>query len=269
MANGLLEGKTGIISGALDEKSIAWRTALNVKAQGGQFILTNAPVALRMGGIKELAEETGAQLIAADATNTEDIGKLYDAAEEQFGKIDFLLHSIGMSPNVRKGKGYTELNYDWLHKTYDISAMSFHKMLQVAYEREAFNEWASVVALTYIAAQRVFPKYNDMTEAKAILESIARNFGYYLGVQNNVRVNTISQSPTATTAGSGVGGFDKMLQFAEEMSPLGNADADDCANMIVTMFSDLTRKVTMQNIFHDGGFSNMGVSQAVLDNYAN
>ncbi len=269
MANGLLEGKTGIITGALDDKSIAWRTALKIKEQGGKFILTNAPVALRMGGIKELAEETGAELIPADATNLEDIGKLFDAAEEQFGKIDFFLHSIGMSPNVRKGKDYTELNYDWLHKTYDISAMSFHKMLQVAYERKAFNDWGSVVALTYIAAQRIFPKYNDMTEAKALLESIARNFGYYLGVQSKVRVNTISQSPTATTAGSGVGGFDKMLNFAEDMSPLGNASADECADYIITLFSDLTRKVTMQNLFHDGGFSNMGVSQAVLYNYGN
>lgn len=265
MAYNLLAGKTGIISGALDENSIAWKTALRCHAEGARFILTNAPVALRMGGIQELAQELGCTLVPADATRTEDLVQLLEAAEAEYGKIDFLLHSIGMSPNVRKGKAYTELNYDWLHKTYDISAMSFHRMLQVAYERDSFNEWGSAVALTYIAAQRTFPKYGDMADAKALLESIARSFGFYYGQKRKVRVNTISQSPTPTTAGSGVGGFDQMLAYGAAVSPLGNATADACADYIVALFSDLTRMVTMQNLYHDGGFSSVGVSEEVLD----
>jgi enoyl-[acyl-carrier protein] reductase I len=264
MAYGLLNGKTGIITGALDENSIAWKTALRVHEEGGRFILTNAPVALRMGELNKLAEQTGADVVPADATSVDDLTKLFDAAQAKFGKLDFILHSIGMSPNVRKGKAYTELNYDWLQKTYDISSTSFHKMMQIAYQRDALREWGSIVALTYIAAQRAFPKYNDMSDAKALLESYARTFGYYFGKEKKVRVNTISQSPTPTTAGSGVAGFDSMLHFAEMMSPLGNATADDCANYIVLLFSDLSRKVTMQNLFHDGGFSATGVSPEVL-----
>jgi enoyl-[acyl-carrier protein] reductase I len=220
-----------------------------------------------MGTIQELAKATDAQLVPADATSVDDLGKLYAAAEEQFGKVDFVLHSIGMSPNVRKGKPYTDLNYEWLLKTYDISAVSFHKMLQVGFQRDSFNEWASVVGLSYIAAQRSFPKYNDMSDAKALLESIARTFGDYLGRHKKVRVNTVSQSPTATTAGSGVAGFDKMFHFAEKMSPLGNASAEDCARFLTMLFSDYTRMVTMQNLFHDGGFSAVGVSEQILDQF--
>jgi len=261
----LLTGKTGIISGALDETSIAWQVALKAHAAGAKFILTNAPVALRMGKINALAEQTGSQVLAADATSLEDIEKLYDAAAEQYGKIDFLLHSIGMSLNVRKGRAYTDLNYDWLQKTYDISAVSFHKMLQTAWKREAFNKGGSVVALSYIAAQRAFPKYDDMTEAKALLESIARTFGDYFGRRDGVRINTVSQSPTPTTAGSGIAGFSKMLQYGEMMSPLGNASAEECADFVITLFSDLTRKITMQNIMHDGGFSSVGLSENVLN----
>lgn len=261
---GILKGKKGIISGALDENSIAWKVAEKAHAEGAQIILTNAPVALRMGKLPELAEKTGSQIVGADATSLEDITKLYDAAAEQFGKVDFLLHSIGMSVNVRKGKPYTDLNYDWLTKTYDISAVSFHKMMQLAYQRDLFNEWGSILGLSYIAAQRTFPEYSDMTEAKALLESYARTFGYYFGRKSKVRVNTISQSPTPTTAGSGVQGFQAMLDFAEKMSPLGNATADDCANLCVMMFSDYTRRVTMQNLFSDGGFSSMGVSPELL-----
>ncbi len=265
MAYGLLAGKTGILTGALDEHSIAWKVAERCHAEGARFILTNAPVALRMGGIQQLAERTGAQLIPADATNLDDLGKLYDAAKEQFGQIDFILHSIGMSPNVRKGRAYTDLSYEFLQKTYDISAISFHKMMQLAYQRDLIKEWGSVVALSYIAAQRVFAKYSDMTEAKALLESFARTFGYHYGKAKHVRVNTISQSPTKTTAGSGVAGFDTMYDFAEKMSPLGNATAEDCANLVVFLFSDLSRRLTMQNFYSDGGFSSMGISEEVLE----
>ncbi len=265
MGNNLLAGKKGIIFGALDELSIAWKVAEQAQEEGAEFILTNAPVALRMGKINELAEKTGAQLIAADATSVEDLGKLLDAAEEQYGKVDFVLHSIGMSPNVRKNREYTNLNYDWLHKTYDISAMSFHKVMQLLYQRDLMNEWGSILGLTYIAAQRTFGKYNDMAEAKALLESIARSFGYHYGKKANVRVNTISQSPTPTTAGTGVAGFDKMLAYGEKMSPLGNATAEDCAKYCVMMFSDYTQRVTMQNLFNDGGFSSMGISTELIE----
>lgn len=265
MANNLLHGKTGIITGALDNNSIAWRVAERCHEEGARFILTNAPVALRMGGIQQLAEKTGAQLIPADATSIEDIGKLYDAAKEQFGQIDFILHSIGMSVNVRKGRAYTDLSYEYLQKTYDVSAISLHKMLQVAFQRDMIKEWGSVVALSYIAAQRVFAKYSDMAESKALLESYARSFGYHYGKAHKVRINTISQSPTRTTAGSGVAGFDTMYDFAERMSPLGNATADDCADLVVYLFSDLSRRITMQNLYSDGGFSSMGISDQVLD----
>jgi enoyl-[acyl-carrier protein] reductase I len=268
MGNQLLQGKKGIISGALDENSIAWKVAVRAHEEGAQFVLTNAPVALRMGTLNALAEQTGSDIVGADATSLEDLNKLYDHVQAKFGKVDFILHSIGMSPNVRKGKEYTDLNYDWLVKTLDISAISFHKMMQLAYQRDLVNDWGSILALSYIAAQRTFPKYSDMTEAKALLESYARTFGFYFGRRNKVRVNTISQSPTPTTAGSGVAGFDAMLQFAEKMSPLGNATADDCANLCIAMFSDLTRRVTMQNLMSDGGFSSMGVSPEVLEAFA-
>lgn len=265
MAYNLLKGKKGIIFGALDETSIAWKVAEHAHAEGAEFILTNAPVALRMGPIKKLAEATGSDLIPADATNMDDLTALLTAAQEKFGKIDFILHSIGMSPNVRKKKPYTNLNYDWYHKTLDISAMSFHRVMQLAFNMDLMNEWGSILGLSYIAAQRTFGKYGDMAEAKSMLESIARSFGYHFGKAKKVRVNTISQSPTPTTAGSGVGGFDKMLDFGEKMSPLGNATADECAAYCVMLFSDFTRKVTMQNLFHDGGFSAVGISEELLE----
>ncbi|MEO0470373.1 MAG: SDR family oxidoreductase [Bacteroidota bacterium] len=265
MGKQLLEGKNGIIFGALDELSIAWKVAERAKDEGANFVLTNAPVALRMGKIKDLAEKTGSQLVAADATNMEDLGNLLDVAEKEFGKIDFVLHSIGMSPNVRKKRTYTNLNYDWLHKTYDISAMSFHKIMQALYQRDMMNEWGSILGLSYVAAQRTFSEYNDMAEAKSLLESIARSFGYHYGKKANVRVNTVSQSPTPTTAGTGVAGFDKMLGYGAAMSPLGNATAEECADYCIMMFSDYTRKVTMQNLFHDGGFSSVGISADLLE----
>ena len=262
----ILEGKKGIIFGALDAKSIAWKVAERANEEGAKFVLTNAPVALRMGTIKELGEKCNADIIGADATSVEDLTNLIDQSQEILGgKLDFVLHSIGMSPNVRKGRHYTDLNYDWYHKSLDISAMSFHKLLQVAMEKDAINEWGSVVGLTYIAAQRVFPDYGDMADAKSMLESIARSFGYILGKEKNVRVNTISQSPTLTTAGKGVKGLDDFLNYAELTSPLGNATADDCAGLTVSLFSDYTKRVTLQNIFNDGGFSNVGVSQEIID----
>ena len=270
MGYNLLKGKRGIIFGALDEKSIAWKTALQCHAQGAQIVLTNAPVALRMGEINKLAEAVQAPVIGADVTNMDDLKKLFEEAQKHFGgKIDFVLHSIGMSLNVRKGKHYTELNYEWNQKTLDISAMSLHRVLRTAWDMDAMNEWGSVVALTYIAAQRVFPDYNEMADAKALIESVARSFGYHYGVKKKVRVNTISQSPTRTTAGSGVKGFDAFMDYAEKMSPLGNATAEDCANYCCFMFSDLSRYITMQNLFHDGGFSFTGVSEAVINTIEN
>jgi len=267
MANQLLKGKKGIIFGALDERSIAWKVALRAVEEGAEIVLSNAPIALRMGTIKQLSALCNdAPVIAADATSVTDLENLFNQATEHFGgKMDFVLHSIGMSPNVRKGFPYDATNYDNFQKTLDISALSFHKVLQTAKKLDALNEWASVLALSYIAAQRTFPGYNDMADAKALMESIARSFGYQYGFDKKVRVNTISQSPVPTTAGSGVTGFDGFFNYAEKMSPLGNATAEDCANYCIAMFSDLTKMVTMQNLFHDGGFSFTGVSHGVME----
>jgi len=265
----LLKGKKGIIFGALDENSIAWKIAERAHEEGAVFVLTNAPVALRMGTIKELAEKTGSEVIPADATSMEDIENLVTKSMEILGgKLDFVLHSIGMSVNVRKGNHYTSQNYNFTQKGWDISAVSFHKVMNVLYHKDAMNKWGSIVALTYMAAQRVFPDYNDMADNKAYLESIARSFGYFFGTEKKVRVNTISQSPTPTTAGSGVKGFEGFFNYAEKMSPLGNATALECADYTISLFSDLTKKVTLQNLFHDGGFSNMGVSQSIIENFS-
>lgn len=266
MSHNLLKGKKGIIFGALDEKSIAWITAIKCFEEGAQLVLTNAPVAMRMGEINKLAEKLNAPVIPCDVSNGEDVDNLITKAMEHFGGgFDFILHSIGMSLNVRKGKHYTEIDYGFNAKTLDISAMSLHRVLAACMKKDALNEWGSVIALSYIAAQRVFPDYNEMADAKALLESVARSFGYHYAVKKQVRINTISQSPTRTTAGSGVKGFDGFISYAEHMSPLGNATAEDCANYCVVMFSDLTRMVTMQNLFHDGGFSFTGVTGAVID----
>jgi len=266
MSHKLLAGKKGIIFGALDSQSIAWNTAESIFNEGGEIVLTNAPVALRMGSIKDLASSINSPVIAADATSIDDLENLIDFAISHFGgKLDFVLHSIGMSVNLRKGKEYTDLNYDWMTKGWDISAVSFHKLLQTLYKKDAMNPWGSIVALSYIAAQRTFPNYNDMADNKAYLESIARSFGYFMGKDKKVRVNTISQSPTPTTAGQGVKGLDQFLKYAQKTSPLGNASAKECADYTVMMFSDYTRKVTLQNLYHDGGFSSVGVSQEVID----
>ena len=264
----LLKGKKGIIFGALNEHSIAWKVAERAHEEGAEFVLTNAPIAMRMGELNSLAEKTGSQVIAADATSLEDLTNLVEKSMEILGgKIDFVLHSIGMSVNVRKGKHYTDSNYDFTTKGWDVSAVSFHKTMNVLYNKKAMNDWGSIVALTYMAAQRVFPDYNDMADNKAYLESIARSFGYFFGRDQKVRVNTISQSPTPTTAGSGVKGSDGFLAYADQMSPLGNATALECADYTISLFSDLTKKVTLQNLFHDGGFSNMGVSDAVMSKF--
>lgn len=267
MSDNLLQGKKGIIFGALNDQSIAWKTAQACCAQGAQIVLSNAPIALRMGEINKLAEACGnAPVIGADVTNMDDLKNLFSKSMEHFGgTVDFVLHSVGMSINIRKGNPYTGLNHEFEHKTLDISAMSLHRVCQVAYEMDAMSEWGSIVALTYIASQRVFPDYSEMADAKALLESITRSFGYHYGLKKKVRINTISQSPTRTTAGSGVKGFDGFINYAEKMSPLGNADSVDCANYCVMMFSDMTKFVTMQNLFHDGGFSFTGVTQAVID----
>ncbi len=266
----LLKGKRGIIFGALDSKSIAWKVAERAHEEGATFVLTNAPVAMRLGTISELAEKTGSQVIPADATSMMDLEVLVDKAVEILGgKIDFVLHSIGMSVNVRRGNHYTNQDYNFTKTGFDVSALSFHRVMSMLYKKDAMNEWGSIVALSYMAAQRVFPDYNDMADNKAYLESIARSFGYFYGRDKKVRVNTISQSPTPTTAGSGVKGFDGFIAYAEEMSPLGNATALECADYTISLFSDLTKKVTLQNLFHDGGFSNMGVSNAIMDNFMN
>lgn len=262
----LLKGKKGLIFGALDENSIAWAVAERAHEEGAQFVLSNAPIALRMGKINELAEKTSAKVVGADATSEEDLDKLLTETQEGLGgKLDFVLHSIGMSPNVRKKREYTDLNYDWMLKTMDISALSLHKVLQTAWKQDAITHGGSVVALSYIAAQRTFLGYSDMAQAKAALESIVRSFGYHYGRERGVRINSISQSPTPTTAGTGVSGFDKFFDYADRMSPLGNADSRSCADYCLSLFSDYTRMVTMQNLFHDGGFSATGITQEVVE----
>lgn len=263
-----MKGKRGIIFGALNDMSIAWKVAERAVAEGAQITLSNTPIAIRMGELSQLGERLGAEIIPADATSVDDLSNVFSKSMEVLGgKIDFVLHSIGMSPNVRKKRLYDDLDYDMLNKTLDISAISFHKMLQAAKKLNAINDYGSVVALSYVAAQRTLFGYNDMADAKALLESIARSFGYIYGREHNVRINTISQSPTYTTAGSGVKGMESLMDFADRMSPLGNASADECADYCVVMFSDLTKKVTMQNLYHDGGFSSMGMSLRAMDQY--
>ena len=269
MSYNLLKGKRGIIFGALNDLSIAWKVAERAAEEGAQIALTNTPIAIRMGEVRALAERLQAPMIPADATSVADLETVFTESTQALGgKIDFVLHSIGMSPNVRKKRTYDDLDYDLLSKTLDISAVSFHKMLQVAKKQDAIAEGGSILALTYVASQRTFFGYNDMADAKSLLESIARSFGYIYGREKGVRINTISQSPTLTTAGSGIKGMDHLMDFADKMSPLGNATADDCADYCVTLFSDLTRKVTMQNLFHDGGFSSMGMSLRAMNQYS-
>lgn len=268
MSYNLLKGKRGIVFGALNEQSIAWKVAVRAVEEGATITLSNTPVAVRMGQVSALAEQLHCEVIPADATSVDDLNEVFRRSQEILGgKIDFVLHSIGMSPNVRKKRTYDDLDYDMLSKTLDISAVSFHKMIHAAKKQNAIADYGSIVALTYMAAQRTMFGYNDMADAKALLESIARSFGYIYGREHHVRVNTISQSPTMTTAGSGVKGMDKLFDFANRMSPLGNASAAECADYCIVMFSDLTRKVTMQNLYHDGGFSSMGISLRAMATY--
>ncbi len=268
MANNILEGKKGIIFGALDENSIAWKVAEKVHAEGGKFVLSNSPIALRKKEIYRLAEATNSEVVAADVTEVSELEDLFDVTKQIFGgKIDFILHAVGMSPNVRKNVPYTSLNYDYLEKTIDVSAISLHKVLSVAQRLDAINDWGSVVTLSYIAAQRTFSSYSDMAHAKAVLESIVRQFGYHLGVEKKIRINSISQSPTKTTAGTGVSGFNAFCNYADDMSPLGNASSESCADVCVSLFSDYTKMITMQNIFNDGGFSSMGISNKLIDKF--
>jgi enoyl-[acyl-carrier protein] reductase I len=258
MAHQLLKGRKGLIFGALNDKSIAWKVAELAVAEGAEIVLTNTPVSIRLGEINRLAEQCGTVVIPADATSVADLEALVDGTMEHFGgKFDFVLHAVAMSPNIRKGRPYTDVNYDFFQKTVDISAMSFHKLLQTLYKKDALNEWGSVVALSYIAADRAMPGYNDMADAKAMLQSITRNFGLIYGHEKHVRINTVSQSPTMTTAGQGIDGMTEMVGYSDRISPLGNATAEDCAGYVITLFSDLTRKVTMQNLYHDGGYSSL------------
>ncbi|SHF30614.1 Enoyl-[acyl-carrier-protein] reductase [NADH] [Fodinibius roseus] len=264
---GLLKGKKGLIFGALNEQSIAWRIALACKREGAEFSLSNAPVALRFGELDKLSEQTGAEVFPCDVTKEDEIEELMQEVKEEHGKIDFILHAIGMSPNVRKSDSYQKLNYNWMQQTLDISAISLHKVIRYADEAGILNEGSSIVALSYIGAQRIFSKYSDMNDAKALLESVARNYGSRLA-DRGIRVNTISQAPTKTSAGKGIKGFDGMYTFADKLAPMGNPSADECADYCVTLFSDLTRKVTMQNLYHDGGFVNAGIDEEMINDLA-
>ncbi len=264
---GLLKGKKGIIFGALDDRSIAWRIALACKREGADFVLSNAPIALRLGALDALGEETGAPIIPCDVTKDDEIEELMAQTKEHLGGVDFILHAIGMSPNVRKKKEYTDLNYHWLQQTLDISAISLHRVIHHADKAGILNDGGSIVALSYIGAQRIFSKYSDMNDAKALLESIARNYGSRLA-ERGIRVNTVSQAPTRTSAGTGIKGFDGMYTFADMIAPMGNPTADECADYCLTLFSDLTRKVTMQNLYHDGGFVNSGISEEMINDLA-
>lgn len=264
---GLLKGKKGIIFGALDERSIAWRIALACKREGADFVLSNAPIALRLGALDALGEETGAPIFPCDVSNDDEVKELMEKTRKELGKVDFILHAIGMSPNIRKKKEYTDLNYKWMQQSLDISAISLHRILHFAEEVDVLNDGGSVVALSYIGAQRIFSKYSDMNDAKALLESIARNYGSRLAPRG-IRVNTVSQAPTKTSAGTGIKGFDGMYTFADMIAPMGNPTADECADYCVTLFSDLTRKVTMQNLYHDGGFVTSGISEEMIDDLA-
>jgi enoyl-[acyl-carrier protein] reductase I len=268
MTYNLLKNKKGIIFGALDDKSLAWKTAVRAWEEGARFTLSNTPSALRFGQIRDLGRQCDARIIPADATKVRDIENVFlQSMEILGGKVDFVVHSIGMSFNVRKHREYDDLDYEYFLKTIDISALSFHKLLQVAKKLDAINEWGSVLTFSYIAAQRTLYGYNDMADAKAMLESITRSFGYIYGREKKIRINSISQSPTRTTAGSGIKGVDGLIDFTDRMSPLGNATGDECADFSIVLLSDLSRKITMQNIYHDGGFSSMAMSLKAMTQY--
>jgi len=260
----LLDGKTGVIFGPLNEDSIAWSIAKACHREGAEFALSNAPVARRFGTLDELAEDTESPIIWADATDDEDLEDLFAEVKDRYGSIDFIVHSIGMGVNVRKDVPYEDLNYNWYEQTLDVSAVSLHRIVHHALETDTIADGGSILAMTYIGSQRIFSKYSEMGDAKALLESIVRSYGYRLG-ERSIRINAISQSPTKTTAGSGIEGFDAMYEFAERVAPLGNASADSCADYAVTLLSDFARMVTMQTLYHDGGFSSMGISDEIVE----
>ena len=257
---GLLKGKKGIIFGPLDESSIGWQIALHAYREGAQVAISNIATAIRFGNIQELADACGnAPVLICDASKNEDVDNCFKELKEQMGSVDFIVHSIGMSQNIRKQLPYEDLNYEWFLRTLDVSGISFHRLVAYALKNDAINDGGSVLALSYIASQRNYWTYSDMGDAKSLLESIARSFGPRLA-SRGIRINTISQSPTYTKAGSGIPGFEKMYEYSDLMSPLGNASAEECAEYTMTLLSDLTRKVTMQNLFHDGGYSSMGAT---------
>ena len=252
---GILSGKRGLIFGALDDRSLAWHVAKRCMAEGAQLVLTNTATAVQLGSIKELSMEHDLPLISCDATNPAELSDLFSRAQVILGgKIDFVLHAVAQSVNMRRHKSYEEANYSYYERTMDISALSLHKILRVAMEQDALSEHGSVVALSYIGSERYCFGYNDMSDAKALLESIARQFGAIYGARRGVRVNIVSQSPTPTKAGSEWSDLDYWYRYTDKLSPLGNATADNCANVCVALFSDLMRSVTMQVIYNDGGF---------------
>ncbi|NTU52621.1 MAG: enoyl-ACP reductase [Chlorobiaceae bacterium] len=257
---GLLKGKKGIVFGPLDESSIGWQIALHAYREGAEIALSNVATAIRFGNLQELADLCGdAPVLICDASKNEDVDNCFRELKEKMGSVDFIVHSIGMSQNIRKQLPYEELNYEWFMRTLDVSGISFHRLVSYALKNDAINDGGSIIALSYIASQRNYWTYSDMGDAKSLLESIARSYGPRLAGRG-IRINTISQSPTYTKAGSGIPGFEKMYEYSDLMSPLGNASAEECAEYTMTLLSDLSRKVTMQNLFHDGGYSSMGAT---------
>ena len=264
----LLAGKKGVIFGALDERSLAWHVALRCMEEGAQIVLTNTEVAIQLGTVRDLASAHGLPLIVCDATNLEDIRDLFARAQELLGgQVDFVLHAVAQSTNLRRHKSYEEANYTYFQQTIDISALSLHKILHTAMEMDAIAEGGSVVALSYIASERYFYGYNDMGDAKAMLESIARQMGALYGRKKRVRVNIVSPSPIPTKAGGGWKEIDFFYRYSNHLSPLGNADADDCAGVCVVLFSDLMKRVTMQTIYCDGGFGRTILTPELVDDY--
>ncbi|HCD36273.1 enoyl-ACP reductase [Chlorobium phaeovibrioides] len=257
---GLLKGKKGIVFGPLDESSIGWQIAVHAYGEGASIAISNVAAAMRFGNTDELSALCGnAPVIVCDASKNDDVDSCFKELKEKVGKVDFIVHSIGMSQNIRKQLPYEELNYEWFMKTLDVSGLSLHRLVSYALKNDVLNDGASVLALSYIASQRNYWTYSDMGDAKSLLESIVRSYGPRLA-RRGIRINTISQSPTYTKAGSGIPGFEKMYEYSDLMSPLGNASAVECAEYAMTVLSDLSRKVTMQNLFHDGGYSSMGAT---------
>lgn len=266
MTHNLLHNKRGLILGAVDERSLAWAVAEQCHAEGATIVLSNTETAIRLGNVRQLADRLSAPLIACDMRKDEEVEHLLQEAVRQLGgPLDFVLHACAMSNNLRRQRDYDDVNYTYYHDTLDISALSLHRLLQTAKKLDAIAEYGSVVSLTYLAAERFVHGYNDMAEAKAMLQSITRNFGAIYGQHKHVRINTISQSPTPTRAGNQVSGITPFFDYADALAPLGNANQQDCAELCVMLFSDYTRKLTMQTIYNDGGFSQAGITQGLIN----